>query len=613
MKRIFIYSVLLTGLLSSCVDLNQYPEDALSGETFFNSDTDYKLYLNGLYPSITRSLPTNRWAFDAGTDNYIDETVPSAVMQHSNTGKASVTSSEWNTSYDNIREVNYVLNVKDKMSDSSVDHYIGEAYYIRAYHYFTLLKAFGGVPYIDKVLGMDSEELYTERASRDFIATKIIEDLNQAIELLDWKGQGNAESGRINKECALLMKTRGGLFEGTWEYSHGKKGTPFAVEGKDGSDFLKEVVKAGDKLMANQKNNLYIGSSGFEYYDLFNKQDYADIPSAFYYKHYDVSLGIVNVPSCSSMNGFVSGVTHEFVTDCLMNDGKPEEISSVTYDYRNQASLIAARDPRLNQIIYSPARGPIVDFFPKMLITEANGYNTPYAPITIIYQPVGGYRIFKGTVPSIIAKAVSDYDDLILRYEEALLNYAEAKSLLGSITQTDIDNTVNLLRDRVGMVRMNLADVNSWQVQYSAKEGYDESGSNIVNEIRRERRVELVLEGFRTEDLQRWAIWEDVINGYKPRGAYYQEMADYFDDEEALKQAGFTDGKIAQVKFKKGQNIDVLGEFINPYWKNPDMSVNGRGYYIDPNRDYLQSIPQTEIDHYKDIKGVVLTQNPGWF
>ena len=57
----------------------------------------------------------------------------------------------------------------------------------------------------------------------------------------------------------------------------------------------------------------------------------------------------------------------------------------------------------------------------------------------------------------------------------------------------------------------------------------------------------------------------------------------------------------------------MLGEFINPYWKNPDMSVNGRGYYIDPNRDYLQSIPQTEIDHYKDIKGVVLTQNPGWF
>ena len=60
MKRIFIYSVLLTGLLSSCVDLNQYPEDALSGETFFNSDTDYKLYLNGLYPSKTRSLHTNR-------------------------------------------------------------------------------------------------------------------------------------------------------------------------------------------------------------------------------------------------------------------------------------------------------------------------------------------------------------------------------------------------------------------------------------------------------------------------------------------------------------------------------------------------------------------------
>ena len=609
MKKVIINSILLFTLFSSCVDLNQYPEDALNDKFYFQKATDFKLYVNGLYPSVTRGLNNNRW-FDLGTDNFMTSKVDGSVMKHSESGKASVKSEEWNNLYDNIRKVNYVLDAKDRISDESVNQYIGEAYYIRAYHYFTLLQKFGGVPYIDKVLEVNSDELYTERSSRDFIASKIIEDLDEAIKKLGWKKE--VEECRINKESALLMKTRVALYEGTWEYYHKKKNTPFAID-KDGTDFLKLVIEAGDQLIAYQKDNIFKGNAGLEYYELFNKEDYKDVPGAFYYKHYDSSLGIVN-GNTASLTGFESGLTHDFVISALMKDGKPEEISSVKYDKTKQESLISSRDPRLQQIVYNPKYGPICDFFPEMPRNE-NNYNVRYAPLTLPYQSVGGYITFKGTIPKIISKGITNYDDLILRYEEALLNYAEAKAVLGIISQEDIDKTINVLRKRVEMVPMILDEVNSWSVNYKSSEGYDEGASNILNEIRRERRIELVLEGFRTNDLKRWAVWEDVINGYKPRGAYYKELEDFFNNEENLKDpsTGFNQGNIQRVKFKRGSNIDVIGDYVNPYWKTPDLSENGRGYYIDPKRDYLQSIPQNEIDLYMNEKGVVLTQNPGWF
>ncbi len=611
MKNIYILCFALFGFLTSCVDLNLYPEDALSDEVFFQKDSDYKLYVNGLYSSITRGMSNERWSIEAGTDNYFSENVSSMVMQHSNSGKASITNETWNGMYDNIRKVNYVLSNKDKLTDGSANQYIGEAFYMRANYYFTLLQNFGGVPYIDKVLNVNSPELYTERSPRDVIAWKILEDLDLAIQLLDWKNTGKAEQGRVNKESALLMKTRVALFEGSWEYYHGKNNTPFAVQGKDGKDFLNEVVKAGDELIAKHGSSIFIGSVGNEYSDYFNREDYMNISSAFYYKHYDNNQEISNNLPRQTLEGFHAGLTHELVTSYLMKDGKPEEISEIKYDKTNQISLIENRDPRLYQTIYSPSRGEFLETYSKLPPSE-NAINTLYMPIPLPYQGEGGYRIFKGTALSAVTLDICNVDDLILRYEEALLNYAEAKAILGTIEQTDIDKTINVIRKRVNMKPMIASEVESWDISYSIKDGYDPTASNVLNEIRRERRVELALEGFRTFDLKRWATWENVINGYKPRGAYYQELADYFDNEQILREAGLSEGQIQTVKFKKGVNIDVLGDYINPYWKNPDLSVNGRGYYIDPKRDYLQSVPQKEIDHYKD-NGVTLTQNPGWF
>lgn len=619
MKTKIIYGMLIVSLLfsiSGCDEdyLNEYPQDAMSDETYFEQTSDYKTYVNGLYSNVLRSSTQYKVKkLEDGSDNLYVEDPNSAIMMHSESGEADETSSSWNNRYTYIRNVNYLLDNKDKIATREVetDQYIGEAFFIRAWHYFVLLQNFGGVPYIDQVLETDSEELYSTRESRDYIAQKIIDDLDSAIVLLGWKNEDYATAPRINKESALLMKTRVGLYEGSWEYYHGNKGTVFQVDGADGTDFLEQAVEAGDELIAYHGANLYIGSTGREYYDTFNRDDYSDITGAFLYKHYDTGSGVNSSANQGCSGSFAAGITSTLVGTYLMTDGKPESISDVEYDYTYQGSLIETRDPRLGQTIFNPDIGSLEDWLGFYTYSEAL-VEARYMPLVYTEQGLGGYRIIKGAPTSCISKWYCDEDDLILRYGEALLNYAEAKAILGTISQTDIENTVNVLRDRVGMTHLSMAEANAWSISYSESDGYDPSADNILNEIRRERRVELALEGFRRTDLKRWAIYEDVINGFKPVGAYYQELEDYWNDADTLRDAGLTDSQILAVYLTLGENVDVTGELVNPYWQNSYFYESGAGYYIDPDRDYLSSIPTQEIDFYEE-NGVTLEQNPGWF
>jgi len=619
MKRIKLYTILISGLIfsmSACNDdiLDKYPEDAMSDATFFTKSSDFKTYVNGLYNNVLGAGHIVS-SGENGTDNFLMKSPGSNEMQHSSSGAASETNSTWNNRYTYIRQVNYVLASKDKLDarDAEADQYIGEAHFIRAWHYFVLLETFGGVPYIDKVLETDSEELFKTRDSRDFIASKIIEDLDSAIVLLDWKNEGYATAPRINKESALAMKMRVGLFEGSWEYYHGKNNTVFKVDGSDGTQFLNDVVEAGDMLIAQQGADIYKGRTGWEYYDLFNRQDYSTISGVFLYKHLDYLLG-VNRNHGLGASSYYGGLTKSAVDNYLMADGKPESLSSEDYDYTQLASLIAARDPRMDQTLYSPARGNFADydaqFTPLVVENQTKG---PYMDLLNSYTGRGGYKVFKGMRNHYVDKWGDNQDELMIRYAEALLNYAEAKAILGTVTQDDIDKTVNVIRDRVGMVHLNMAEANAWSITYSVSEGYDPTAANILNEIRRERRVELILENYRRTDLKRWAIYEDVVNGYKPVGAYYQEFEDFWNNDSLVLAAGYAESQLPALKLDLGNNIDVTGEFINPLWKNADFTEAGRGYYIDPGRDYLKAIPKTEIDFYESEGGVTLEQNPGWF
>ncbi|AWW32708.1 hypothetical protein DN752_22595 [Echinicola strongylocentroti] len=615
MKR---YRIIILGLLwvaLGCADLDLAPEDVPSDATFFSQATDYKNYMNGLYVSLSPGQDSWR-SGEATSDNFVAGSERNnTIYQWNNTGVASNTSNAWNNNYTNIRNANYLLDNKGKVGTrgAEVNQYIGEAFYARAWYYFNLLQAFGGVPYIDRSLDTEDPDLYKTRESRDFIAERIIQDLDSAITLMQWQGVGAATTGRLNKETALAFKTRVGLFEGSWEYYHGQKATPFAVDGSDGTVFLQAAVEAGDMLI-ERGVSLFQGRPGFIYSDLFAQNDYSGVAGVYFWRGYDVDLGVAST-SAHTMNWQSGSPTKSWMDNVLLSDGRPEELSTVTYDYTNQTSLLHAKDPRVQEIIYGPERGGYQDYFESRGLPFGDATrNNIYLLLSgnFVYN-LGGYATYKYAALSAVSRDLNNIDNIIFRAGEALLNYAEAKAILGTITQADIDKTVNVLRDRIGMAHMSMGDVNSWSITYSEDEGYAPAASNILNEIRRERRVELFLEGFRNDDLKRWAIYEDVINGYKPRGAYFQELQEYWDDEATLLNSGFNEGELSEVKLVIGVNSDTLGEYINPLWRDADFATEtARGYYIDPNRDYLQSIPNNEIEFYMESAGVALEQNPGW-
>ncbi len=617
MKKLIYITIIFTVSLvpSGCEDvLTTIPGDSMTDENFFGKASDFQSYVNGLYDGVDRNIMRERWAnLENGSDNLIANTPAASLMRHGVSGEAPLTSGQWNGAYDYLRRVNYVLDNAHKSDpvDLSAQHYIGEAYFFRAHIYFVLLQAFGGVPFVDKVLSTDDGDLFKTRESRDVIAERIIEDLDNAISRLFWKGEGAAVSGRINKQTALLYKTRVGLFEGSWEYYHGSKGTPFGVAGKDGSWFLDQAIDAGDVLMERQGAMIFVGPPGFEYENLFNRTDYNSISSAFFYRDNEADLG-VTFDFRDTPFGWGVSPTKSAIDSYLMSDGKPEELSSVVYDLADQSSLLRARDPRLVQTVYPPDRGGYKDLFGGLSVEQF--WNVQYPDLNHSYIPnPGGYRIIKGTPLTTISLFINETDDLIMRYEEALLNYVEAKAIKGTVTQQDIDNTVNVVRGRVGMVPMNLAEVNGWALAYSEENGYDPDAPNVLNEIRRERRVELMFEGFRTMDIRRWALLAEVFNGQKPKGAYFQEIFDYWNDVDILLAAGMPQTMIDERALVEGVNVDRVGDYIRPFWRNADFTDAGRGYYIDPERDYLQAIPKGEINFYREKAGVTLTQNPGWF
>lgn len=620
MKHINFYTyilMILTLSITSCSDdiLDKAPLDAASDATFFTQASDFENFANGLYGNVIRRTRQDQlfYVLESNTDNIVGQSPFGGIQQRNNSGLASQTSGTWNNNYTYIRSVNYMLSNQDKLEnrDAIADHYIGEGYFMRAYFYFNLLQAFGGVPYIDEVLGTTSEDLYKPRESRDFIATKIIEDLDEAIALLQWKGNGAAVTGRINKEAALHLKTRVGLFEGTWERYHGAKGTPFAVTGSNGSAFLTAAVDAGNMLIAHQGTNIYKGPSGDEYSTLFNNENVGNLPGVFLYRDYSVDLGQAgNRPRGQGVGQ--SSITKSALDNYLMSDGLPEEISTVTpnVDVTNQNSVINNRDPRLRQTVYTPDRGARQEIFEELPGEGRQGF---YQPANFQNVIATGYYWWKGSITTTATLDLNDVDDVIYRYGESLLNYAEAKAILGTINQADIDATVNVLRDRVGAAPMDLGLVNSWNITYVKEDGYDPSEPNIVNEIRRERRMELMIEGFRNADLKRWALYEEVINGYVPISAHYQELVDFYADDQNLIDSGYPEGQWNQVRYVEGTNSGQINGYLAPFWENPDFnSASSEGYYIEPGRDYLQSIPQVEIDFYEQEAGVTLEQNPGW-
>jgi hypothetical protein len=573
--------VVATLLSFSCNDefLDRQPLDEISNDSFWNTENDLSVYNNSLYDLARNddnvpifmghddgfdSQKYGIWYLDGFSDNTGPRHSRSLNFQRIRAGKENAppnAGGQWfgYKGWNFLRAINVGMDNygKAQVADAVRNKYVGEARLMRGWFYADKVSKFGDVQWVDTELNIDDEDiLYGERDDRDFVMGKVLEDLNFATANIpdDW-GDGNAP-GRINRWGALLVKSRVCLFEGTWQKYHG---------GTNADMWLTEAANAAKDLMDNGPYSLYQGAPGAEYNELHRLTDVSGNPEVLYWRRYEQGIFTNHVQNYHrSYNG---GATKSMVEDYLCTDGKPISTSPLYQGDEVYEDIFENRDPRLRQTILHPDDQAIYNYgnhppdrytYPR--IQGMSGGQSSYTGYHIIkvFEPGAAYASYNS----------SSTPAITLRFAEALLNYAEAKAELGTITQGDLDASINLLRDRVGMPHL-MMDV-EMDPRYA-----NDGVSALIVEIRRERRVELFMEGFRYDDLRRWKQGKKLEN--KDYGMRWDAAnSGRFDpDGDATVLTGIVDG-VEYLEVYKGTDFEtpVFDEAKNYLWPIPIETIS---------------------------------------
>lgn len=572
MKTLYkCFILIFAASLLSCNEdfLNRYPQDTISDASFFTTPEDLKTYVNYFYSRNFFSPYPNHGA-DFNSDNQVGPDIDTRLQG------TRVTSTSGTISFGAIRSVNYFFDhykkVEEKYDLKDYQQYLGEAYFFRALAYFYMLRTYGDMQWVTHVLNTDSPELYNPRDSRDLVATNIILSLDSAAMYLTadkTKGQG-----RVNRWMALLIQSRVALYEGTWQKYH--SGTPFGVQGANPNKYLQKAADAASELISKGPYEIYsTGDPMNDYRDLFAMQDWSDNSEIMFWREYNNELSRGENSFTNDRNSRMEypngySITKQLADSYLCTDGLPISISPLFQGYRRLNDEAKNRDPRFSQNIALDGGVHFIN-----LDGTVTYWDEVYRKLNsnTLHNSPGGYINIKGYNPD-KRFHVPQYEEspgLIYRYAEALLNYAEAMAELGTITQSDLDISINVLRDRVAMPHLTLNGITTdpnWDFP---------TLTPIINEIRRERRVELATEGYRWDDIARWAAADKLIVGKRPKGV-----------------------RASQLRVNPFP-VDEFG-FVDPFQK---ALPEGYGFVL--GRDYLNSIPISEL-----VMNPNLTQNPGW-
>lgn len=538
-------------LTTGCNDafLERAPQ-SLNDQTFWSTANDLKTYANGFYGLIP-----------AGVSNLDDTNSDTQVPNSINTflwGQYTVpteggtwSQSNWST----IRKLNYFMTHYQNAqgTEAEINTYVGEIRFFRALQYFDKIKTLGDVPWLDKDLNVDSKELYGPKTARNEVAKKIIEDLDFAIRWLP--EAGNEEANRLNKDIARHVKARVCLHEGTYYKYHTELKYTNEADG-----LLQQAVEASNDLIISGKYEIYnTGHPESDYHNLFTMDDKSNLKEAILYIDYIEDKRMHNM-SHGTLEAN-AGFSKDFVDCILYDDGLPKGLTTQPTTDNTIAEEMAGRDPRFSQLIKNDA-----------YLTDEEKEKANYDDNYVDKFHLTGYHTIKGYIPDLPSGYYVEFTDgIAYRYAETLLINAEAKAELKTLTQDDLDNTINKLRDRAGMPHLKkevgFTDPN-WP-------DYGYTLSAILQEIRRERRVELAGEGFRFDDLCRWKA-----------GHLLDNVMTYVGKK-------LSNGKYA---------------IVYPNYTNDDLSYQeGKSRKWD-DKMYLYPIATGELQRNPQL----LPQNPGW-
>ena len=534
-------------ILSSCSKLDVDTPDKFSDDNFWTSENNVRSYTWGFYDLFTGygTGTTADFYFSSFSDDQASPTFQNFTLN------PPTTSGDWSWTY--IRKANIMLERIDKvpMPEEAKNHWRGVARFFRAMDYFNKVKVFGDVPYISKSLDIsENDVIYKPRDKRTLVMDSVLADLNFAVANIRATDQDNT----VNKDVALALKSRICLFEGSYRVYHTELNLP------DAEKFLKEG-KAASEALINGKYSLG------NYKALYNSMELNTNKEVLLYKRYVAGVLTHSVIGYTNSTTQMNGLTKSAVESYLAKDGLPISQSPLYKGDNTIRDVAANRDLRLGQTID----------------TTKLAYNGALASGL---SSSTGYLITKFLQPASVQLAPQNETDAPIFYlSEVLLNYAECAALLDKLgssafTQSDLDKSINPLRTRAGVATLTLTgggNVSASGVQVNDPKR-PAAISPLMWEIRRERRVELMMNGFRFSDLMRWKEGENMDTSKNPDA--------------------FLGAKVPA---------------------NPTVRRNAAGYiqvyaanltrtFVDP-KNYLSPIPTGQFSLYPEG---TLTQNPGW-
>lgn len=561
-KRTLAIMLAALSVTVACNDsfLDCMPQDKMTDANFWQTEEHVRSVANTFTASLQGKYWLNMTEIMADSAPWAVTTAFRTIGAGNFTTETSQINSIWVSAYRNIGRTNYFLNNYKRavnVREDVLERYAAEAYFYRAYNYWVLTSYFGDVPYITKELSVESEDTFRGRDPRQTVIEGITAELEKHYKALpEHIVAGSSEFGRVSQCAALALLSRIYLYNGMYA----------------------EAVSAAERAMESSYYCLYsTGHPDEDYMNLFNWTGRASrnpqnrevlLSYVYNYELGETARTSHNLSrECWVPGDYARFVPTNSMIECyLTSDGQIWN----PLDAKCYEDVFKDRDPRMVQSILAPGT-PWTggDCFDKQE-HDPSVFTYPYMindkKTCMTYS---GYYMRKYVEPSTVKYVGHDDNDIvILRYAEVLLNYIEAKECLGPVTQDDLDRSINLLRDRVGMVHLKLSDL--------------PAGSDLRTEIRRERRVELFFEGHRYFDIIRWKqgqlLAEDLL--------------------------GVNKRWLDQSRLTLDLNKDLT-------WKNKggqEYLLIETGRQFNPGKHYLLPVPFKQMQ----LNPNLAPQNPGW-
>ena len=622
--------------VTSCSDfLDRPPLDQISPDSYYTTADQLGTFTINYYTSI---FPNNSgWfagvaTFDDGTDNQASRSGNSGMYLQDQWKVPTSGGIGMNA----IRNVNKFINESEAKiaagkvtgTPEQINQYMGEAYFIRAMLYYSKLQDYGDFPIVLKELNIDNDLVEaSKRQPRNLVARQILSDMDKAIDKL----QVNVASKvRINKNAALAMKSRMALYEATFEkYHRGTGRVPgdanwpgknkewnknFTINQDDEVNFfLDQAIDAAKKVcdavpLKTQNNHVMNPSAigqynGWNaYYDMFASPDLSKYPEVLLWRQFNSNLtpSLAHLTSNKLRGGLSSGWTRGLVESFLMKNGLPIYASGSGYHGDTTVDLVKTdRDERLQLFMFGESDVLGIDQksidlandklpagatpLTKILFNAATLFATDQAS-----RDVTGYRQrkFYNYDPAMqLGQTFSDVDgQIIIRVEEAMLNYIEASYLRTGSLDATATGYWTALRARAGITApisttiaatdmSKEADVNRPSYDWAAFSAGHPVDATLYS-IRRERRSEFAGEGLRNDDLIRWASLDQVKN-------YQIEGVNFWD--QIYQNPSFVNDKgvsliIADGDAKATMSAKTLSKYVRPYQIQKTNNILYDGY-----------------------------------